>query len=107
MCELPYLNYSHTGHHGDNSVETTACSDRRTVSDCPSILMLIVNVKERTRSWGVGEKDTEDKMWTSDRGRHTTELSNEMYDLYVSHSYVHIPQVRSQRVYRRHMHHEW
>ena len=60
MCELPYLNYSHTGHHGDNSIETTARTER--CLRLPSIFMLIVNVKERTQSSGVREEDTEEKM---------------------------------------------
>ena len=43
--------------------------------------MLTINGKERTRSWGVGEEDTEGNMWTSDRGRHTTDLGNELHGL--------------------------
>lgn len=58
----------------------------QTVSDYPSIFMLIANVKGRTRSWGVREEDTEEKMWTSDRGRHTTGLGNELHGPYVAHS---------------------
>jgi hypothetical protein len=57
-----------------------------TVSDSPSIFMLIVNVKDRTRSWDILDEENEDKMWTSGRGRHTTELGNELHGLYVSHS---------------------
>jgi hypothetical protein len=58
----------------------------QTVSDCPSIFMLIVSAKERTKSWDAREEDTEGKMWTSERGRHTTELRNELHGPYVSHT---------------------
>ena len=58
----------------------------QTVSDCPSIFMLIIKVKERTQRWGVREEDTEDKMRTSDRGGHTTVLGKELHGLCGAHS---------------------
>jgi hypothetical protein len=60
LCELPYLNYSHNGHHGDNSTKQQSVPiGEQTVLDCPSIFKLTVNVTERIQSGGSREQAIE------------------------------------------------